>query len=515
MKTIIKILKFGPDHKICSVCFAVLLVVALIPLFLLTKYAIPFFDDYGYSAPVWIHYMLGGFNPKGVISGALLNCISMWHHWQGTYSSIFLMGLNPMVFGEQYYVIGPVFLIANLVLSLFIFIYVSIKYGLKESGIIILGIQSSVTLMAVLFVYSAQQAFFWFNGGVHYVGMFSFELYFLSVLILLAKINENQKISKKRIPVTILLVFISIFLGFFVAGANFVTTLQTMILILSGVVLALFHKNKRILLWIPSVLAFSVGFFLNLSAPGNAVRAANYPDTPGAFESILKSFPLSFRFIGRFTDWRTLFLLILILPLLWYLTGRIYQRNPKAFSVPGFIILALWSYCVYAASFTPGLYGMGEVVLSRMINIIKLTFQLLLILNCAYVLGLIRSIIIKTTGKKDSVNTNSSENISLVLILLCLAGSVFFFIKSPDKTGQYSTYGAYHYLADGEAKLFHVQYENRVRRLKTPETDVVLEPYSIRPWFLIWTDLSTDPNAPENLELAYYYGKSSVSLKSE
>ena len=108
------------------------LAVALIPLLLLTKYAIPFFDDYGYSAPVWIHYMLGGFNPKGVISGSIENAVNMWHTWQGTYSSIFFMGLNPMIFGEQYYVIGPVFLILNLVLSMFVFTFVSCKVFLKD-----------------------------------------------------------------------------------------------------------------------------------------------------------------------------------------------------------------------------------------------------------------------------------------------------------------------------------------------------------------------------------------------
>ena len=163
------------------------LAVALIPLLLLTKYAIPFFDDYGYSAPVWIHYMLGGFNLKGVVSGSIENAVNMWHTWQGTYSSIFFMGLNPMIFGEQYYVIGPVFLILNLVLSMFVFTFVSCKVFLKKSGLPVLGMFAGVTLFIILFLYSPQQGFYWFNGGIHYVGMFSFELYFLSVLMLLAK----------------------------------------------------------------------------------------------------------------------------------------------------------------------------------------------------------------------------------------------------------------------------------------------------------------------------------------
>ena len=79
MKTMKKILSFGPNLKIYSLMLLLALAVALIPLLLLTKYAIPFFDDYGYSAPVWIHYMLGGFNPKGVISGSIENAVNLLH----------------------------------------------------------------------------------------------------------------------------------------------------------------------------------------------------------------------------------------------------------------------------------------------------------------------------------------------------------------------------------------------------------------------------------------------------
>ena len=39
---------------------------------------------------------------------------------------------------------------------------------------------------------------------------------------------------------------------------------------------------------------------------------------------------------------------------------------------------------------------------------------------------------------------------------------------------------------------------------------VVFEPYSVRPWFLIWKDISGDPMAEENQSIKAYYGKTSV-----
>ena len=515
MKTVKKILSFGPNLKIYSLMLLLALAVALIPLLLLTKYAIPFFDDYGYSAPVWIHYMLGGFNPKGVVSGSIENAVNMWHTWQGTYSSIFFMGLNPMIFGEQYYVIGPVFLILNLVTSMFVFTFVSCKVFLKKSGLPVLGMFAGVTLFIILFLYSPQQGFYWFNGGIHYVGMFSFELYFLSVLMLLAKgkfFAKNETIKEKRnktteIILSVLGVLFSTILGFVVAGANFVTTLQTMVLLVSGIVLAIVKKNKRILLWIPSLISFAIGFYLNLSAPGNAVRAAYFPDSPDAVHAILLSFPESIRFLKQFADVKTLLFLILLFPICWGLVSNLNASKKLSFPVWGIPLLAVWSYCLYAACFTPGLYGTGAVNLARMINVIKITFQLLLVINMIYITGVVR---LKSEEKKET----SDFSVPVLALLLWLALFALCFVLCRDRVGKYSVYGAYHYLADGEAKLFHAQYESRLQVLKTPEMNPRFEPYSIRPWYLIWQDLSEDPGDDQNKELAYYYGKTSVAIQS-
>ena len=46
-----------------------------------------------------------------------------------------------------------------------------------------LAAQAVITVAVFMFIYSAQSGFYWYNGGVHYVGMHGFGLLMLSVAI--------------------------------------------------------------------------------------------------------------------------------------------------------------------------------------------------------------------------------------------------------------------------------------------------------------------------------------------
>ena len=50
-----------------------------------------------------------------------------------------------------------------------------------------LAIQAVITIAEFMFIYSAQSGFYWYNGGIHYVGMHGFGLLFLSVAICLER----------------------------------------------------------------------------------------------------------------------------------------------------------------------------------------------------------------------------------------------------------------------------------------------------------------------------------------
>lgn len=490
MKYVRKIITWGLNEKLHAIFLILILITCLVPLYALTQYAIPFYDDYNYARPVWVSYMWGGYTPKAAVSGAIQNAITCHYSWQGTYGSIFMMGLVPLIFGEQYYFLGPVFLITTLTVSIFIFLGVVVRKIFQGDPWTMLGLQAGTDTIVILLIHTAQQGFYWYNGGVHYVGMFSFKLLYLSLLLAILYGGRKKWL-------TILGVLVSIPLAFFIAGANFITALQTPLIVLSIFVLALFYKKKRVLLWLPSMLVYGMGFYLNVSAPGNRIRAAFYVGRAlPPFRAILASFPDCIRFAREFLDWRTLLLYALLIPVVW----RLVKTDKIKFRLWFFPILALWSFFLYASTCTPGLYGTGANDLSRSINLIKITFQFMLLLNMIYAFGVIRTLLPKIPDFRFPW---------YALICWFLVWS-FFFKISPDRIGQYSAYGAHYYVTSGEAKTFHDEYETRVQLLKSEQSDVVLKQYSIRPWFLGWRDLTDDPDAEENKAISTYYGKNSV-----
>ncbi|MBP5670117.1 MAG: hypothetical protein J6X14_07410, partial [Lachnospiraceae bacterium] len=92
MKLVRKILSFGFQEKAYAILLGLILLTCLVPLYGLTRYAIPFYDDYNYARPVWIYYTLSGSTLKAAVVGAMRNAFTMRYAWQGTYGSIFMMG---------------------------------------------------------------------------------------------------------------------------------------------------------------------------------------------------------------------------------------------------------------------------------------------------------------------------------------------------------------------------------------------------------------------------------------
>ena len=490
MKTIRKILCWSPNEKIYAIGFTLILFTCLVPLYRLTQYAIPFYDDFNYSLPVWVEYKYGGYTLKAAIAGSIKNALITRNSWQGTYSSIFLMGLVPSIFGEQYYFLGPVFLITILTLSLFVFWGVIARKVFGASAWTTLALQSGMAVIVLLLIHTAQQGFYWYNGGIHYIGMFSFELLYLSLMIAILY-------GGKRKWLTILGVLVSLPLAFFVAGGNFITALQTPILLVTAFALAALCRNKRVLLWMPSFVIYAIGFIYSVTAPGNKVRAAFFVGRAlPPVQAILKSFPDAITFAREFANWRTLLLYLLLIPVIWHLVGTEKIR----FHVWGIPLVAIWSFCVYAATCTPGLYGTGANDLSRMVNLIKITFQFALLLNMIYVFGVLRSFLPKLAELK----------VPWFLFIGWLLVWNFFFRIAPDKIGQYSAYGAHYYHTSGEARQFYSEYEERLQALRSSQEDIVFSAYTIRPWFLGWTDLTDDPYAEPNVAMSRYYGKRSI-----
>ena len=477
------------DDKKIAYSSVMVLGLLMIPLLLLSLYAVPWYDDYNFGG------FVKGFIEQerslgSMISGALYCAKTQWYAWQGTFSSIFFMSIVPCIWGEEYYFIGPLFLILLLAVALFTLCesVCTNVFGAKRFQTV--PVCAVLTTMGIELLYSLHDGIYWYNAGVHYVGMHSF--FFLLAAGWFGVLYGSGKWKG------ILCMIWGILAAPLAGGANYVTALQGSIMVASLFVLGLAMKKKRKrVIWLaPSLLIYGFSLFKNISAPGNRVRTnALAVSRPSVVQTVFSSFKDAYKYSWVFTGWITVLFLILMIPLIW----KMVTSSSFSFRFP--VLVSAWSVCFYAAGFAPGIYALGQTGLPRMMNAIKLTFQVLLVFNEIYWIGWIRKKVIK--GKKTGEMP--------IWYYLIIAGIMCVVIAiEPDRSMNYASLTAIRDLVKGDAKQYHDEYKERVELLKTSDKQVILHPYTVRPWALMETDLTEDPSNGANRAIAGWYHKDSV-----
>lgn len=492
-----KILLWKPPLFLLGIAAAVVLLLLLAPLIRLGLYAVPWYDDFNY----------GGFAKRmmtlepgiiGALKGALYCAKSSWYAWQGTFSSIVFMSLTPLIWGEKYYWIGSLFLILILTVSVFVFAGTLTKQVLHVDRKSSLCLQVIAVILVIEMVHASPSAFYWYNPGIHYIGMHSFFLLFASVL---TGLWGMERVKNKK---GILLILAGMLGALSAGGSNFVTALQGLAVVGSFSILAFVSERKKILRYLPILAVYAIAFYKCVSAPGNQVRGRSYIGWGySPVESVLRSFLEAFLHLWRFTGWVTILVMILLIPIIW----QVAAKSDFSFRLPGLVLL--WSICLYAAGFTPSLYSLGHAGLSRALNAVKITFQILLLINEVYWIGWFR-LRLKQKGRQTAWKGCPWWFYVILLVLMNRIVNT-----SPNPIGTYSSWGAYYYIHTGEAYNFYSEYQEQLVLLKSDEPNVVLEPYLFKPWMLCLGELSTDPNAEENRSMADWYGKESIALREE
>ena len=498
-----KICLWKPGKVLVTMGCLGLLFLTLVPLLRLTVYAAPYYDDYNFGQFARAA-MIQEQSKWAAVAGALDCSRTQWYAWQGTYSSIFFMTLMPAIWGEQYYFLGLVFIILLLFSGTFVFTGVMMRKIFEADKWSSLAIQAAITVAVFMFIYSAQTGFYWYNGGIHYVGMHGFGLLFLSAAICLERAKDRTS--------TGLLFMASVLLAMITAGSNFVTALQGLLSLLTILLVSVVLEHRRQGLWLlPAVLVYIIGFGLNVTAPGNAVRARNYVGWGyNPLESVARSFLEAVKHIPEYTGCIVLTVMILLLPLIWQMLKGVTFR----FRYPGLVLA--WSFCMYATGYTPSLYSLGHAGLSRTLNAVKITYLLLLFLNEIYWCGWVKQRLQKKPQNEAAKRLLAADGgavwwFYVIIGIVCL----MIFKVSPNQAGHYSAYGAYYYVHTGEANNFHEQYLERVKILSGDDRDVTLTAYHYRPWLLYMGDITEDPTDERNRSLAMWYDKDSVTLISE
>lgn len=489
------ILTYQMPIKLVAVIACIALAVLLVPLFRIVGYSVPWYDDYNYGNFVK-NFVELEYSLSSALQGVAYCIKTQWYAWQGTFSSIFFMSMIPSVWGDEYYFLGPLFIIVLLVVSAFVLVKVLIRDVLKADLSTCVILQAATAAFLVVMIYSPQVGFFWYNAGVHYVLMHSFCILMVATLVKLMVVKNKLA--------TGILVVLSMLGAVISSGANFVTALQGLVLTISIMVLGALLRKKQTFLLLPALCVYGYGFYMNVSAPGNDKRAAFFVGQgKGPVGAVLLSFVEAVKHLTIFTDLMTIAFMVLLIPVIW----RMVKKTSFTFRFP--LLILLWSVCMYATGFTPSLYSLGHAGLGRTLNAVKITYQLLLLLNEVYLLGWLCRFLEKK-GKKVWDGKCYWWFYGLVI-----AAMLIIFAADSNKEGSYSSYGAYKLVHSGVAYNFYQEYLDRIEVCKSDEANVVVKPYAWNPWMLRVGDLTDNPNSEQNVAMAKWYRKESIVCKAE
>ena len=229
--------KIQKQEKTLGLIVLLVMLIALVPLYIVADYAHPSVDDYSYgklTAEVW--EQTGSFG--SVLATAWERTAYTYETHQGTFVSVFLMRLQPGIFGEDYYFLTTVFLLSTFLFCSILFYYAFFNRIFRAGRMKSWIIAGVLSLGAMEFTHVASDSFYWYNGGVTYTFFYSMEVLLFALLIYMY--TAKKKVVKS------LLCFVCMLLAVIACGGNYVTSLVTLELLVCICAVTAFVEYKKI-----------------------------------------------------------------------------------------------------------------------------------------------------------------------------------------------------------------------------------------------------------------------------
>lgn len=494
-----KIKVFNYFKKNIIIYTIIIFSLSILPILVLGIFCTPSADDYGCGAlthQAWVQTH----SLSAVVNAIIEKTSYFYKNWQGTFSSAIFMSINPGFFNVRLSFLVPIIMLALCTFSTIIFYKELFCYYLKCSAQGIIFSLCSILIIFFQLIHSPRDAFFWYNGAIHYIGMQSF---FLFTLYFFSRLYRTSK-KKSIFLLTVLLLPTCFMIG----GANLVTALQAVIMLTLLIALLSFYHRKLYFRFILPALCLYIGFILNVQAPGNNARAGEFTELPPII-AIFNSFLMAGNYLLEWLSPTIIFVFIMLLPLAWNMV----KKSTYNFRSPYLVLLSC--LCLYAAMFTPSLYATGSVGADRQLNIIQWTLYMLIFVNLIYFLGYLNQL-----KKIDSPFTILMEKvvypcrykISLFSIII-----IFFIILLTSDRTTFSSLASLRLLANGEASTYHKEYLDRLEILEDPSVlDVEVPPFSVYPDLLTFSeDFAEDPTNWLNVTGSQYFNKNSIILNKD
>ena len=470
------------QYKAFAVLAAAALFLLILPMLAAGLFAVPCADDFSYGAPAHLAYLETGSVTAALLAGAG-KVAETYQSWQGSFSAVFLMAMQPAVFSESLYALTPAIMLAALLLGVFCFCSALLcgVFGMDKNACV--TVACVICALCTQLVPSPVQGFYWYNGAVYYVLFFGLSLLWMALCIRSALRGG-----------TVRLVFACV-LAVLVGGGNYVTALSCSILGVSAAVLLRIKGTplrKKALL---PVLFLLISFAVSMAAPGNTGREASVYIRTGAVQAILRSFESGAVYGIKWLSLPLAGLMAFLAPILW----KEAAASDFAFRYP--LPVTLYSFCLFSAMFCPPLYAMGDIGELRLLNIIYFAYVMLVTLNLFYWLGWAahrRG----ADGKRGGVR---------LCCAVCLAAAALVCCAVPARTMAYTSLSAIGLLRSGEGRAYHDCALRRYEILHDSSVrDAELEYFPSQPYLLYYDDIRDDPEDWHNIDMSHYYGKNTV-----
>lgn len=432
----------------------VIYIVSLVPIFAASVYAFPQADDWSYSWRTHLAWV-DTHSLVEVVKGAFAAVAEAYMNWQGTFSSIFLMSLQPGIWGERFYAVVP-FLMTGLFTFATLFFLSYVLKGTDRSCRIIFSM--AVLWLTVQEIRCKPAAFYWYNGAVHYIVPYCF---FLILVILVLKNLEKEKHRWISFSFSILLAVMT-------GGGNLVTALLTFGCLGGGLLFLLIRKRRKRLWCVGIPFAVNaLAFGINILAPGNWLRQDLSGEPSNPVISILRSFYYGFFYIGEWTDETVILMILLLIPVMVRMAGQLRFRFP----LPG--LVAGGSFCTLSSMFTPMDYAVHTVNIGRVKNIIFAMYILLLMLNLLYFAGwYVKNVRVQEVGLNRG-GFSWKEGAGFYGLLAVLSFNIL--LTSVAEPQRFTSVLAVKELGDGTAEEFGTVAWNNIQILKKAGKEAVIE----------------------------------------
>lgn len=487
-------------------CVAVvsLLILICIPLFVIARYNYMSVDDYGYGAAA--HQAIQNGQPWKIFGLAAKQAADVYRTWQGSFSAVFLFGLQPGIWGERYYQLGIYIIISCLMLTQFLLIKRIAGAGPAKVGRkCLIGICALLYLIQIFYMPYPEECFYWLNGSLYYTFFYTLQLLLFSETLVVFRFPARLK--GKQWLFLGWMIFLAVALG----GSNLATGLSTA-LVFALLTVALFARKQTHRFHILLVaVVYLIAFAVNMAAPGNAVRAQDpgyHLNSP--VMTVLVTIQHSMMLVYGWTDIKMYLVLLMAAPFLWQIAGAITENWKFTFQMP--IIATVFLFGTYASQMAPITHVSSTFGPRRMSDMIWCSYLLWMFSVEGYWLGWFRH---RYGEHKRFISIRSLLLGRVGMIQIgCLALWCVLVLVTTVKFS--STYRASAALWTGKAQRYAEENEKRLKILHDPNIkDVYFHKIECEADLIYNVDISADNQDNANVSMAQFYNKNSVNLIQE